>query len=151
MDAYPDILTRDESIDEKIALLQTIDGIGKENANSFVTNIAVFLDFMRECDLYSKVDNSTIQLQNEFQPIEEVTQDESNPLYDKHIVMTKVRDAEIIDHLKKVGGILDNNISKKTYVLIVKSLDDISNKTKKANEEQIPIMTPEMFKEKYMK
>ena len=48
--------------------------------------------------------------------------------------MTKVRDAEIIEHLKKVGGILDNNISKKTYVLIVKSLDDISNKTKKANE-----------------
>jgi len=151
MDAYPDILTRDESIDEKIALLQTIDGIGKENANSFVTNIPVFLDFMRECDLYSKVDNSTIPLQNEFQPIEEVTQDETNPLYDKHIVMTKVRDAEIIEHLKKVGGILDNNISKKTYVLIVKSLDDISNKTKKANEEQIPIMTPEMFKEKYMK
>ena len=60
-------------------------------------------------------------------------------------------DVEIIANLKTVGGILDNTISKQTYVLIVKSLDDISNKTKKANEEKIPIMTPEMFKEKYIK
>ena len=151
MDAYPDILTRDETIDEKIALLQTIDGIGKENANSFVTNIPVFLDFMRECDLLDKVDNFNQALQNEFQPTETVALDENNPLYKKHIVMTKIRDAEIIEHLKSVGGILDNNISKQTYTLIVKSLDDVSNKTKKANEEKIPIMTPEMFKEKYMK
>ena len=27
--------------------------------------------------------------------------------------------------------------------------NDVSNKTKKATEEKIPIMTPEMFKEKY--
>ena len=65
--------------------------------------------------------------------------------------MTKVRDAEIIEHLKTVGGILDNTISKQTYTLIVKSLDDVSNKTKKATEEKIPIMTPEMFKAKYIK
>ena len=151
MNAYPDILTRDEPIDEKIVMLQTIDGIGKENANSFVTNIPVFLDFMKECNLLNKVDNTKPELHNEFQPIETITVDESNPLYQKHIVMTKVRDAEIIAHLKSVGGILDNNISKQTYILIVKSLDDVSNKMKKANEDKIPIMTPEMFKEKYMK
>jgi NAD-dependent DNA ligase len=97
------------------------------------------------------VDNTKPELHNEFQPIETITVDESNPLYQKHIVMTKVRDAEIIAHLKSVGGILDNNISKQTYILIVKSLDDVSNKMKKANEDKIPIMTPEMFKEKYMK
>jgi len=151
MDAYPDILTRDETIHDKIALLQTIDGIGKENANSFVTNIPVFLDFMRECALLDKVDNSNQALQNEFQLTETVALDENNPLYKKHIVMTKVRDAEIIEHLKSVGGILDDTISKQTYTLIVKSLDDVSNKTKKATEENIPIMTPEIFKEKYMK
>jgi NAD-dependent DNA ligase len=150
MNAYPDILTRDETIDEKRVMLQTIDGIGKENANSFVTNIPVFLDFMKECNLLDKVQNSKTELQNEFQPIETITVDESHPLYKKHIVMTKVRDTEIIEYLKAVGGILDNTISKQTYVLIVKSLDDVSNKTKKANEEKIPIMTPEMFKDKYM-
>ena len=64
--------------------------------------------------------------------------------------MTKVRDAEIIDYLKKMGGVLDDNMSKKTFVLIVKSLDDVSNKTKKAVAENIPIMTPEMFKKEYM-
>ena len=151
MDVYPDILTRDETIDEKIMMLQTIDGIGKENANSFVNNIPVFLDFMKECNLLDKVENSNQALQNEFQPAETVAMDENNPLYKKHIVMTKVRDAEIIEHLKTVGGILDNTISKQTYTLIVKSLDDVSNKTKKATEEKIPIMTPEMFKAKYIK
>ena len=150
MDVYPNILIRDETIDEKIMMLQTIDGIGKENANSFVNNIPVFLDFMRECDLLDKVHNSNQALQNEFQSAETVAMDENNPLYKKHIVMTKVRDAEIIEYLKSVGGILDNTISKQTYTLIVKSLDDVSNKTKKATEEKIPIMTPEMFKEKYM-
>ena len=65
--------------------------------------------------------------------------------------MTKVRDTEIINYLEKVGGHLDNNISKKTFILVVKSLDDVSNKTKKANAENIPIMTPEMFKKEYIK
>jgi NAD-dependent DNA ligase len=79
-----------------------------------------------------------------------VVHDETHPLYGKHVVMTKVRDAEIIDYLKKMGGELDDNMSKKTFVLIVKSLDDVSNKTKKAVAENIPIMTPEMFKKEYM-
>jgi hypothetical protein len=46
--------------------------------------------------------------------------------------------------------VLDDNMSKKTFALIVKSLDDVSNKTKKAVAENIPIMTPEMFKKEYM-
>jgi NAD-dependent DNA ligase len=84
------------------------------------------------------------------QPHAAFVHDETHPLYGKHVVMTKVRDAEIIDYLKKVGGELDDNMSKKTFVLIVKSLDDVSNKTKKAVAENIPIMTPEMFKKQYM-
>ena len=77
--------------------------------------------------------------------------DINHPLYEKRIVMTKVRDSEIIEFVKKMKGELDNNISKKTFVLIVKSLDDDSNKVTKAKKENIPIMTVEMFKDKYMK
>ena len=76
--------------------------------------------------------------------------DESHPLYNKHIVMTKVRDNDIINYLKSHGGVMDDNISKKTFILIVGSINDVSNKTKKANSENIPIMTPEMFKCAYM-
>ena len=153
MTAYPKILTSQETTDQKIDMLQTIDGIGKENAKSFVTNIPVFLDFLRECDLMHKiVDSKTFATNAPPQQTAAVAviHDETHPLYGKHVVMTKVRDAEIIDYLKKMGGVLDDNMSKKTFVLIVKSLDDVSNKTKKAVAENIPIMTPEMFKKEYM-
>jgi len=49
----------------------------------------------------------------------------------KNIVMTKVRDANIIAALSKYGGKLENNITKNTFVLITKSHDDVSAKTKK--------------------
>ena len=64
--------------------------------------------------------------------------------------MTKVRDKKIISALEEFGGKLENNITKKTFALITKSLDDISSKTKKAQELGIPIMTPEEFIQKYL-
>lgn len=153
--AYPKILTSPETTDRKIEMLQTIDGIGKENAKSFATNIPVFLEFMKECDLMHKITNtatakSADNAQVPAPTAAAVVHDETHPLFGKHVVMTKVRDAEIIDYLTKVGGVLDDNMSKKTFALIVKSLDDVSNKTKKAVAEKIPIMTPEMFKKEYM-
>jgi hypothetical protein len=75
--------------------------------------------------------------------------DKSNPLYNKKIVMTKVRDQDIIRELKARGAGLGDNIDKNTFVLIVKSLEDVSNKTKYAVEHNIPIMIPEDFKAKY--
>jgi hypothetical protein len=76
--------------------------------------------------------------------------DTSNPLFGKKIVMTKVRDKEIIEHLAKVGATLEDNIKKDTFVLIVKTHDDVSNKTKYATEHNIPIMMPSEFREKYI-
>jgi len=68
----------------------------------------------------------------------------------KTIVMTKIRDKTIISALEEFGGKLENNITKKTFTLITKSLDDVSSKTKKAQELGIPIMTPEEFIKKYL-
>ena len=78
------------------------------------------------------------------------TFDTNHALYQKHIVMTKVRDKTIIEGLAKVGGVLDDSIGKNTFVLVVKSKDDVSNKTKYATEHNIPIMTPEEFIKKYL-
>jgi hypothetical protein len=76
--------------------------------------------------------------------------DATNPLFQKKIVMTKVRDKEIIEHLKTVGATLEDNIKKDTFVLIVKSHEDVSNKTKYAVENKILILTPDEFKAHYM-
>jgi NAD-dependent DNA ligase len=153
MEKYPNILTTGESIDEKTNMLLLVDGIGKENAKSFASNISIFLEFLDQCNLRHKMGDSSTDIvaTNTLSADPDRVIDQTNPLYKKHIVMTKVRDKDIIDRLTSTGGILDDTISKKTFILIVKSLDDISNKTKKANDENIPIMTPEMFKCTYMK
>jgi len=164
LEEYPDILTRTEAPEQKIELLLKIKGIGKENAKSFVENIPKFMGFLRECNLEEKLHihkssqeqtnnetlSNTIELADGVEPIAKKEIDSSHPLYNKHIVMTKVRDKTIIDGLKRVGGILDDNISRSTFVLITKSKDDVSNKTKYADQHGIPIMIPSEFISKYL-
>ena len=146
LEAQPQILLSKESNDEKIKKLKAIPGIGPENANSFVANIPAFLGFLKECDLEYKLE-APIQESKQENTMTEV--DTSNPLYGKHIVMTKTRDAAVIEKIKKSGAVLDDNIGKNTFILIVKSKDDVSNKTKYATDHNIPIMTPDEFVDKY--
>lgn len=64
--------------------------------------------------------------------------------------MTKIRDKNIIESLSKVGATLEDRITEDTFVLIVKSKDDNSNKTELARKKGIHIMTPEEFIETYL-
>jgi len=148
LDEYPDILTRSETNEKKITMLKAIKGIGKENANAFVEHIPDFMAFLKECGLEGKL-TGAVKPVLENKMVE--TFDANHALYQKHIVMTKVRDKTIIEGLSKVGGVLDDSIGKNTFVLVVKSKDDVSNKTKYATEHNIPIMTPEEFITKYLK
>lgn len=137
---FPNILTSPESSDEKIRMLKTVKGIGEENAKGFVSNIPRFVAFMQEADLMHKISDK---------PVEATVVETADPLYGKHIVMTKIRDAGIMAHVERVGGIMDNAIGKKTNILITKSMEDVSVKTKYALEHNIPIFTPETFRMKY--
>jgi len=150
MDTYPTILTSNETNEIKIQMLQEVNGIGRENAKSFVSNIQRFLEFLRECNLESKL-NVNI-LKEEVKSKEKSNEDkkENHILYDKHVVMTKIRDKEIIEKLKEEGGFLDDNVNKNTFVLIVKELNDDSNKIKKAKELGVRIMVPCLFKEEFL-
>jgi NAD-dependent DNA ligase len=103
----------------------------------------VFLEFLRECGLEGKL-NGPVQLENAV--VQPVHLDESHPLFGKKIVMTKVRDKEIIEKLGQLGATLEDSVNKTTFALIVKSKEDESNKTKKAKDLEIPIYTPEEFK-----
>lgn len=144
LEQYPNILISNESNDKKIEMLKLINGIGTENSKSFVSNIPKFLTFLKQCNLENKLQILQIQTSKG------KTITKKHILFDKHIVMTKVRDKDIIEKLKNEGGFLDDNVSKNTYVLIVKDINDISNKIKKAKELNIPIMIPSEFKEKYL-
>ena len=146
MEAYPDILTMNLSNDEKIKLLKQINGFGEESAKGFVLYIDNFLVFLTDCGLTDKLPEkkqSSASLTNEMNIATHI-------LTGKHIVMTKVRDEAIINLLKQVGGVLDDNITKNTFVLITRSHDDVSGKTQKAVKQGIPIMTPDEFKQKYI-
>jgi NAD-dependent DNA ligase len=146
LDAYPDVLTSILSIDQKESMLQQVSGIGKENAREFVKNIPEFLAFLGECGLESKLREPIGQAPRVAVEIG----NQSHPLFSKKVVMTKVRDKEIIDFLATIGATLEDNMKKDTAVLIVKSKDDVSNKTEYAKKNGIPMMTPEEFKISYI-
>ena len=142
MEAYPDILSRNETNEEKIAMLKGVAGIGSENSKGFVENIAGFLEFLRQCKLTNK-----LQDKKEEEPKVEVN--ESHPLFNKKIVMTKIRDKEIIEKLASYGASLVDSVKKDVFVVITKSKEESSSKLIKAREMKITIMTPDEFKKMY--
>ena len=139
--AHPDFLTSAENKVYKLEILGK-NGI-KKNGEQFYDAIVPFLKFLEECGLSGKLMVSVKELE-----LKEPATD--SPLYNKSVVMTKVRDAEIIDFLKRVGATLDDAMKTTTFVLIVKDRGDVSSKTKYAEARGIPIMTVEDFKGRYI-
>ena len=138
---HPEFLT---STENKALKLEALAKVGvKKNGEQFYDAIVPFRRFLEECGLAYKL---TADVKSD-----EVvsTVDIKNPLYNKLVVMTKVRDAAIIDFLKHVGATLDDTMKTTTFVLIVKDKADVSSKTKYAEARGIPIMTVEEFKTLY--
>jgi len=142
LEAHPDFLTSNAPKSAKLAILSNI-GV-KKNGEQFYDAIVPFRQFLEECGLAHKL--------TEVQPnvVESIVVDNSSPLFGKSVVMTKVRDADIIEYLKRVGATLDDAMKTTTFVLIVKDKGDVSAKTKYAEAKGIPVMTVEEFKAEYM-
>jgi NAD-dependent DNA ligase len=141
---YPNILKESLSDGEKYIKLIEIKGIGEVNAKTFIKNIPNFLKFLKDCGLENK-----LQRQNQNQNHKTTEEYSNHFLHNKKIVMTKVRDKDIIEKMKEVGGIIQDTVNSETFVLIVKSKDDNSSKMQKAKDKNIPILTPEEFKNSY--
>ena len=144
MEAFPDILTSDDARDVKIGKAKTAKGVEQKSATTFVDNIPKFLAFVKECGLEEKLS----QIAPVAAPMTEVI---NHPLNGKTIVMTKVRDKDIIDKLGRYGATIEDAMKKDVFALIVKTKDDVSAKTKYANEHKIPIMTVDEFKLAYFR
>lgn len=147
IEAFPDILTSTVTPEEKEAQLKSVAGIGPENAREFVKNIPDFLAFITACSLEDKLTQSIHTPTNKKEQTKQTVQ---GPLTGKKIVMTKVRDPDIISFMTNQGSVLENTMKKDIFVLIVKSKEDKSNKTEYAEKNGIPVMTVEEFKAAYM-
>ena len=139
LEAYPDILVSKESDAEKVKKIAAIKGMATKTAQSFVQHIEGFVQFMTESDLLSKLEEA---------PKKDINT--SHPLFGKTVIMTGFRDATIIEKLKDVGAKLGANVSKNTFIVLVKDLQEDTGKAAEAKKLGVTLMTPEDFTQKYL-
>jgi len=141
MDTYPTVLLSKESNSQKIAKISTIKGMAAKSAEAFVDRIPDFINFIKEAGLVKKLDISV-------KPKKEL--DLSHPLFGKSVVMTGFRDADLQNELKELGAKIGSSVSSKTFVVLVKDKDDDTGKAVEARKLNIPLMTPQEFRNKYL-
>ena len=144
MESYPDVLISKEPAQEKIKKVASIKGMAKKTAESFVQAIPNFIQFLQEIKLIHKI----AQSQEEQAPL--VEKDQSHPLFGKTIIMTGFRDAAIQQLIKDVGAKLGSSVSKNTFLVLVKDLEEDTGKAVDAKKLGIKLMTPEEFKAQYL-
>jgi NAD-dependent DNA ligase len=140
--ALPDILTLQESAEEKTRKVMSVKGMARKTAELFVANIPAFLEFIKECGLE--------HLLSQDSSVSAVEIDVTHPLNGKSIVMTGFRDESFGESLKKVGAKLGSSVSKNTFAVLVKDKDEDTGKANEARKLGIPIYTLEEFKSKYL-
>jgi NAD-dependent DNA ligase len=139
MDAYPTVLLSKESESQKISKISEIKGMAAKSAEAFVERIPDFINFIKEAGLVKKL---AVSKKKEL--------DQSHPLFGKSIVMTGFRDAELINELKEIGAKIGSSVSSKTFVVLVKDKDEDTGKAFEARKLNVPLMTPEEFRTKYL-
>ena len=139
---YPTILEQQQSNrQEKINKVSQIPGMAKKTAENVVDNSDEFIQFMKEAKLAHKL--------KETLPIASTSIDTSHPLYKKKYIMTGFRDKDLITKLEAVGAEQASSVSKNTFMVIVKTVDETTGKVDEAKKLNIPILTPQMVLEKY--
>jgi len=140
MEAHPDILISEDTPAQKVAKIAAIKGMATKSAEAFVERIPHFIEFIVAAGIDGKLAVSN----------KKKTVDESHPLFGKSIVMTGFRDSELQEKLKNVGAKLGSSVSKNTFAVLVKDIDEDTGKAADARKLGIPLMTPEGFTAKYL-
>jgi NAD-dependent DNA ligase len=140
-EVYPDLLEDNIDPQEKIIKITRIKGMSLNSATQFIEKLPLFLDFL------NKILNET-QLKKilSFKKKEIVS---THILYKKVIVVTGFRNQELIEKIENVGGIISNNITNKTFLLIAKNSNIINTKMREAKKINIPILSIEEFLQQY--
>jgi DNA ligase (NAD+) len=155
---FPEILTSNETANEKIYMLQQVDGIGKENASTFVSNISSALKFLSECKLEYKLkpepisvkSSSSVKSSNKLLQNKNEKKNQTHPLHEKSIIFTGFREKELMKTLETEYKVqFASSVSKNTLVLVIKDTDTSNAKTIKAVDLGVPIMTISDFRAHY--
>lgn len=141
LEMYPDILVSKDSDSVKVAKLVKVSGWSTKSASEFVKHIDAFVKFMRECGLQGRLVGHSSSSGPKI--------DDSHPLYGKKIVMTGFRDKALEELIKSKGGEIGSSVSKKTFAVLVKSLDEDTGKAEQARALGVSLMTPDAFKKLY--
>jgi NAD-dependent DNA ligase len=135
---YPTVFEEGE---RNVAKLVAIDGIEKKSAEAFVSHIPEFLKFLEECGLTDKL---------KIKVATPAVVDESHPLFGKTIVLTGFRDKELEEKLKGLGAKMGSGVSKNTFAVLVKDMNETSGKVTDAKKHGVAVMVREEFMEKYL-
>jgi NAD-dependent DNA ligase len=139
MKEYPNVLDENERNLEK---LQAIRGIEKKSAQAFLDHIEEFVAFIKECELEYKLSEIPKHVEKKY--------DESHPLFGKSILMTGFRDKDLETKILDLGGKLASSVSKNTFVVIVKNLEETSGKVETAKKLGVDVLSRDYFVGKYM-
>ena len=140
MSELPNILVSEEPNANKVKQVAAVKGMAGKTAEAFVAKIDDFKEFLAECGLEDKLQETPV-----FKPV-----DQSHILFDKNVVLTGTRDKQIIDFLKTVGANQTTSVSQNTYLVITKSADEDTEKAEQARKLNVPIMTIEEFAKQYL-
>ena len=166
MEAYPNILEGDMSsktdLERKVQMLKKVKGIAEKTAELFVSKIALFIQFIKECGLEYKLNKTNeavgmVENIGEGLGIDIVANNISNiqketithPLNNKTVVFTGFRDDKLEKVVKKLSGKIGSSVSKNTFVVITKDKDDKTGKVLQAEKIGVHVMTPSEFIETY--
>ncbi|NQX03154.1 hypothetical protein HQ447_21050, partial [bacterium] len=145
MNEYSDILISNEDKSKKIEKILKIKGIAEKTAEVFIDNIENFIHFIKECKLEYKLIN-----QNQTKKLEQnQNQNQNYLLYNKTIVITGFRDKNIEEKIKEVGGKIGASVSKNTFLVVVKNMEEETGKVIEAKKIGIQIMLIDEFLIKY--
>lgn len=151
---YPDILEWENKSDIYDAVIK-IPGFSIVSTEKFIKGISSFLLFKLESNYDRWCSNSKIMdirnqeiLENTMKILE---QDTSSPLYGKIIVFTKMRaKGDVLEKIKKMGGIIADDVTQKTNIVVYKDGSGETNSVKKGLKYGAKIYSFSEFNDYYL-
>lgn len=137
-EVFPDLLTNPRSVDE----LRSIKGIGPELAQSIHFGIPAVVSFLNAIDYPYKEEKK-----QEPAPVE------NGRLGGKRIVFSGFRDDKdktLTKAIEQEGGKVEEGVNKNTSLVVTKENGEETNKTKKADQYGITVLSRAQFEQQYL-